>query len=467
MDRGVKKMRYRKWTITVVILVLFMSNTLCFESDDDGDGGVADTNGGDTIDPNNNGTTGPPDPNGTIPDQNQTFPNHDVRWYSVLDPVTSEEMYRSAWAIYNVSHGGNMNEHYLATTREGWITNLGGEIPFWTTDNGLTWDSYQPPTVMSQSGEGSITYTPDGDIVSMTWDPWTGDRFIAYHYDSASGDWTSFDNRMHMAFYDRPWQVTVPGPIDIPGGPFPWATIVMSNYWDDMVISVDGLVYSQLNEPSAASNVEWDLDFTDVGREFDFMTPHRKMLATPLPGGGMLIPRAFGDSDAILTNDLTWEARAPIEGQPIPAEHLVIDSSGALHSVDVQGSVLIYYLSLDGGRTWNSEQFSWEDKQIEDWDFQADGHHGLAVINIIAGAGGEPNEHLIYHIRDYRDSQKADSLTYVGLGDVDTIAAVSGGDDRFDFASLAIQPDGSVVLAFCDSTHIDPMIAIELQAPYD
>ena len=63
---------------------------------------------------------------------------------------------------------------------------------------------------------------------------------------------------------------------------------------------------------------------------------------------------------------------------------------------------------------------------------------------------------------------EADSLTNIGLGDLDSTSG-AGNDIRFDFASMAILPDGGVVVAYHDSTdpNEDPMFAIELELPED
>jgi hypothetical protein len=57
-----------------------------------------------------------------------------------------------------------------------------------------------------------------------------------------------------------------------------------------------------------------------------------------------------------------------------------------------------------------------------------------------------------------------DTLTYIGAGDLDSTSG-AGNDIRFDFASLAILSDGGVVVAFHDSTDVDPLFAVELELP--
>ena len=72
---------------------------------------------------------------------------------------------------------------------------------------------------------------------------------------------------------------------------------------------------------------------------------------------------------------------------------------------------------------------------------------------------------LVYHIRDYRESMEADSVTLIGLGDLDATSG-AGNDVRFDFTSMAILPDGGVVVTMIvRDPNTDPMFAIELELP--
>jgi len=67
-------------------------------------------------------------------------------------------------------------------------------------------------------------------------------------------------------------------------------------------------------------------------------------------------------------------------------------------------------------------------------------------------------------VRGMSEGLEADTLTYVGLGDLDSTSG-AGNDIRFDFASLGILPDGGVVVAFHDSSDPDPLFAVELDLP--
>ena len=465
-----------------------------------------------------------------------------IRNFSVVDPSSMEIISERLWAVFGTdnigsgdehNYGGNCCEHYLATDQDGTIYNLGGEWPWWSTDRGLTWDEWVPPafnTVLGCEegqldqtfdpglGEGSIIQAPNGDILAMTWFPYPStdgvDQFYAILGKKTSPTqieweycWNTFDKE---PFYDRSWQVPVVGPINPPpelstnlcSSNCPWASMVVSNFWSyseqGYQISVDGLNYRPLDVPNSADNecsaeyarcgpdLEFDLYFEDLGPEWDYMQPHREMRASPIPSGGLLFPRWFEDgTNLFLDTELTWHRHTLPNGSFLPSRSLVIDSSGALHSVscntadpgakNCDGTFnLTHQVSYDGGYTWTNQTHRWplalsvSDNTFE-WDFQADGNLDLAVISMRVQTeinGTSSDIDLLFHIRDYSESMEADSITLIGLGDLDATSG-AGNDVRFDFSSMGILPDGGVVVAYHDSTdpNTDPMFAIELELP--
>jgi len=450
------------------------------------------------------------------------FP-YDVRNFTVIDPATMEPVDERFWSVYGTvnigqsdenNFGGNCCEHYLATDQDGIIYNLGGEWPWWSTDRGLTWQEWVPPAVNTDLGceegqldptlapglgEGSIIQAPNGDIIAMTWFPYPSidgvDQFYAILGKKTSPTqiewewcWNSVDKE---PFYDRSWQVPVVGPINPPAeyatnkctSNCPWASMVVSNFWSyneqGYQISVDGLNYRPIQIPDSNDGGPADL-------EFDYMQPHREMRASPIPSGGLLFPRWYSDgSNLFLDTNLQWHKQTLPGGLLLPSRNLVIDSSGALHSVSCNEANpsargcdgtfnLTHQISYDGGYTWTNYTHRWpaslsvSDNTFE-WDFQADGNLDLAVISMrvqTENNGTASDIDLIFHIRDYRESMEADTTTLIGLGDLDATSG-AGNDVRFDFASMAILPDGGVVVAYHDSTddNTDPMFAIELELP--
>ena len=101
---------------------------------------------------------------------------------------------------------------------------------------------------------------------------------------------------------------------------------------------------------------------------------------------------------------------------------------------------------------------------IEEWEFQASAGQDLFVLNVRYQDAAGPDVDMLWHVRDVSESLEADTLTYLGQGDLDSTSG-AGNDIRFDFASLGILPDGGVVVAYHDSTHEDPLFAVELDLP--
>ena len=91
-------------------------------------------------------------------------------------------------------------------------------------------------------------------------------------------------------------------------------------------------------------------------------------------------------------------------------------------------------------------------------------HQDLFVLNVRYQDAAGPDVDMLWHVRGVSESLEADTLTYLGQGDLDSTSG-AGNDIRFDFASLGILPDGGVVVAYHDSTHEDPLFAVELDLP--
>ena len=53
--------------------------------------------------------------------------------YNQVDLATNDSI-STTWAVFDKNYGGNCCEHYLATTIEGDILNIGGEYPVWSLD---------------------------------------------------------------------------------------------------------------------------------------------------------------------------------------------------------------------------------------------------------------------------------------------------------------------------------------------
>ena len=418
-------------------------------------------------------------------------PHEDTRMFMTVDLATNQTT-NTSWAIFDKSKGGNCCEHYIATSIEGQILNIGGEYPVYSMDRAHTWDTYIPgfipdsqcrtfvPTNEGQEGlgEGSIVQATNGDIISMSWFPYVGgdlklDKFYAILYDESEGEWSWCYNRITEPFYDRSWQVEVIGPVSSSLGNGEWASIVVSNFWHQTQnaggqISVDGLNYYPFQFPGRDGGepaIELDLDFTsaDLPAYWDVNKPHKEMRAFPVPSGGLLFPSYFDNGNAaFMDTSLSWNE---LDVQ-FPSEYCQIDRSGALHCVSNSGTTFTHHMSLDGAQTWTNQSYEMGAMatQIEEWEFQANGELDLFILNVRYQSSEGPDVDTVFHVRGYSESLTPDTMTYIGQGDLDSTSG-AGNDIRFDFASLAILNDGGVVVAYHDSTDPDPLFAVELELP--
>ena len=418
-------------------------------------------------------------------------PHEDARMFMTVDLATNQTT-NTSWAIFDKSKGGNCCEHYIATSIEGQILNIGGEYPVYSMDRAHTWDTYIPgfipdsqcrtfvPTNEGQDGlgEGSIVQATNGDIISMSWFPYVGgdlklDKFYAILYDESEGEWSWCYNLITEPFYDRSWQVEVIGPVSSSLGNGEWASIVVSNFWHQTQnaggqISVDGLNYYPFQFPGRDGGepaIELDLDFTsaDLPAYWDVNKPHKEMRAFPVPSGGLLFPSYFDNGNAaFMDTSLSWNELAV----QFPSEYCQIDRSGALHCVSNSGTTFTHYMSLDGAQTWTNQSYEMGAMatQIEEWEFQANGELDLFILNVRYQSSEGPDVDTVFHVRGYSESLAPDTMTYIGQGDLDSTSG-AGNDIRFDFASLAILNDGGVVVAYHDSTDPDPLFAVELELP--
>ena len=420
-----------------------------------------------------------------------SMPHEDVRMFLTVDLATNQTT-NTSWAVFDKTKGGDCCEHYIATSIEGQIMNIGGEYPVYSADRAHTWDTYIPgfipdtqcrtfvPTNEGQEGlgEGSIVQATNGDIISMSWFPYLGadlkiDKFYAILYDESEGEWKWCYNRITEPFYDRSWQVEVIGPISSSLGNGEWASVVVSNFWHQTQnaggqISVDGLNYYPFQFPGrdgGEPSIELDLDFTDADLPayWDVNKPHKEMRAFPVPSGGLLFPSYFDNGNAaFMDTTLSWNE---LEVQ-FPSEYCQIDRTGALHCVANSGTSFTHYMSMDGAQTWTNQTYEMGSMatQIEEWEFQANGEQDLFILNVRYQSSDGPDVDTVFHVRDYSESMAPDTLTYIGQGDLDSTSG-AGNDIRFDFASLAILNDGGVVVAYHDSTDPDPLFAVELELP--
>lgn len=342
---------------------------------------------------------------------------------------------------------GNAAELWFTITDTGRILDLGGRYVNYSDDRGETWKSVRPQEELVNA-EGSIVQAPNGDVVAITWDPYSGDRVLSYKYNAAEKAWYYMYQPLHTPFWDRPSIEVVPGDFtDRLGNEVPYITFTNGFPHDPWQYSYDGLNYTELSSPSddrGPAISSW-LD-VEPDPMFDYIQPN-----VALDQG--LIPKfaPLGDGNAWYENllftgeDMLWHPWTFPNGDGI-AGALQVDSRGWLHNVIRGGGGFQYRISPDGGRTWNSIQI----EGASPGDFRANGAAGVAAIWAIQG-----KQDLVYKVDVSTEQPKLMRRYVVGLGDDSRTGGLGfyglTGGHRFDFSSVGVFPDGRIAVVFMDS----------------
>jgi hypothetical protein len=142
-----------------------------------------------------------------------------------------------------------------------------------------------------------------------------------------------------------------------------------------------------------------------------------------------------------------------------------MDSSAALHCLAKVGTSITHQISWDGGENFTQYNYSFPGAEnIEEWEWHSQGANDLFVLAVRYQSAEGPDIDVAYHAREYSADMTPDQITYIGLGDLDSTSG-AGQDIRFDFASMGILPDGGAVIAYHDSSDVDPLFAVELTLP--
>lgn len=369
-----------------------------------------------------------------------------------------------SWRVVS-SGSGNPFENYLATTSGGRLLNWGGTYLTFSDDQGLTWNEVRPIEPLL-GAEGAVTVAPNGDVVGVTWDPYTGDHLLAFKYDTDG--WRYTEVLLHTPFYDRPWIAVVPGPFTVAGQTVPYISILRGGWPSKEVwyLSLDGLNYvvpsSKLLDslvpapellPLAATPAPWA----------DWTQPHVQANVTPLNGGGGLAGALDGGFGSCLWKrlgmDLRWRCISDL-GDGVVLQ----DSDGYLHLVSVDENQITYKLSTNGGGSWLTTTTTLPTGYVvEEWDAKASGAHGTAVVAVHAHTSTGTDQDLVYKYSVSGTGASLQRRYHVGLGDYDFGSGVNIENfDRFDFSSVAILPSGKIAVSFGDSEHVAAALAIEL-----
>lgn len=373
-----------------------------------------------------------------------------------------------SWRVVSAA-SGNPFENYLAATPGGRILNWGGSYLHFSDDGGQSWSSVRP-TEPLLGAEGAVVVAPDGDIVGVTWDPYSGDRLLAFKHDGSG--WRYAPVLLHTPFYDRPWIAVVPGPLSFAGQTYEYASVIRGGWPSKEVwyVSFDGLTYIRPTSKQLESLVGPALTgpLTPVIRpSADWIQPHTESNVTPLNGGGALA----GQLDGALSCDwkkldanVTWRCFSFGGSQPGEGR-LLADSRGYLHHLNVDAGVIVYQLSRDGGATWEQTTTNLPaGHEAEDWDVKTNGERKATAVAIHAHRSGddEADQDLVYRYEVSEEGPPSFKRRYnVGLGDHDFGSGATSNQDRFDFASVAILPTGKIAVSFGDSEHTEAALAIE------
>ena len=381
-------------------------------------------------------------------------------------------------ALWHVTGaGGNCCEVYVAATQSGRLVEYGGTYLAFSDDRGGTWREVTG-AVPQFGGEGAVAAAPNGDVVGVGWDAYSGDHLQAFKYDAATREWLHAQVPLHEPVFDRPWIAVVPGPFTRPDGTVaPYATVVRSNYMSDTkqtyLVSLDGLTYVPTTD---RAHTLLGLAATPGYLEpapapaLDYVQPHREARLTPLAAGGLLSVHGGSSRCAagLWSREQQWSCTS-IPGHPLSTA-LVVDSRGRLHEVEPDGGgALAYRTSGDGGRTWEETTLAMPlQGGVIDGSTLLD-HKANGALNVAAVAArvrtGSVEQDVVFRVDTSRDVPRLVETLYVGLGDMTAGAGIDELGERFDFVSVAILPDGTFATAFHDSRSPDPVLAIEVREP--
>ncbi len=390
--------------------------------------------------------------------------------WNVVDE-SGQKIGSTTWRV--VKGTGNCCENHLGSTADGRLLDFGGNYLRFSADKGQTWSVVQPLEPLL-GAEGTVAVAPNGDIVGITWDPYTGDRVLSFKHDAATKQWQYMYSPLHTPFYDREWISVVEGPFTVGAVTVPYITVIRGG-WPSKALwyySLDGLHYTMaankvVDQQVEAATTAWLP--TKAAASADWTQPIVESGVAPLTGGGALAPRIdtldnSGGVWAILKpGALRWSRFKLGDGTDLPNGRIAQDSRGWLHLVSVSGGAIAYRVSTDGGRTWSATTAALPPNlRAENWDFRANGALGLTAIAIHANAGG-PDQDVVVKFSTACPTPALRGISLVGAGDL-----VAGGSfgvnsaPRFDFATMAILADGSVATSFIDASNNPPAVAVEL-----
>jgi hypothetical protein len=406
-----------------------------------------------------------------------------IREYPTYD-ADGTQTGQQTWRV--VRGTGNCCENYIAADADGAIYDAGGKYVFTSPDDGKTWKRVAPSTPWPATAEGCVSTAPNGDICAIDWNPYSGDRLVAYKCVATEKTWYYNEVPLHTPFYDRPWFAVLEGPFTIAGIEVPYVTIMKGGYPSSdavLYISLDGLTYELASnralDAAVNGSIETYLDGVPADSDLDLTQPHTKGHFVPLSEGQALTDETalaaragfteVGCDRVLLRDDpdtgVNWYCFDTLAD--LSEGRLLADSRGYLHQINFETpDTFAYRYSTDGGQTWERyrqelpENYELRSEML--WDFKA---HGELATTAVAVHATDPEENadqdMVFRFTGVEPESAPDrEILYLGMSKVSYVVGVSTAE-RFDFTTLAILPDGRVAVSYADSESSNPRLAIE------
>jgi hypothetical protein len=401
-----------------------------------------------------------------------------VKKYRVVN-AKGKTLRTASWRVTKA--GGNCCEVLVMATRTGRLVEFGGTYPIFSDDQGKTWNEVAPLAPSTSKipnpgprkiagGEGTVVQSPDGDILGIGWDPYSGDRLQSFLYSAKDKKWYYQEAPLHEPFYDREWVAVAKGPFTINGTTVPWVSMVLSNANRELVLmSTDGLNYftpTQRDADSVRNGAVSQYFSTAKDPDLDYMQPQAQTGLGTLGKSILSFDRSQACKVQTLTKDGTWACFA-LPNEVELTGPLFTDSRGWVHEVVHDAGEFVYRMSKDGGRHWVEKTFAIpQDMVAETYDVKVNGKLGFAAIATHARKDDGTFQDVVMKIDVRSATPKLDTIYYVGAGNLkstvglDVTSLVDGKSTRVDFTSVAILPNGKIAVSFADQEYDDPAIAV-------
>jgi len=377
--------------------------------------------------------------------------------------------------------GGNCCEVLVMATRTGQLVEFGGTYPLFSKDAGKSWTEVAPLTPSTQripnpgprkvgGGEGTLVQSPDGDILGIGWDPYSGDRLQSFLYSAKDKKWYYMEAPLHEPFYDREWIAVAKGPFTIAGQTVPWVSMVVSNFNRHVVLmSTDGLNYftpTQRDLDAVRNGAVSKYLPTTPDPDLDYMQAQAQTGLGTLAKGILSFDQAQGCETQTLQSDGTWACFGLPNEQDLDGP-IFTDSRGWVHEVQHDAGEFSYRVTRDGGRKWTKATFVLPNDMVaETWDAKFNGKLGVGYIATHAKKDDGTFQDVVLKLNIRSTTPKLEKIYYVGAGNLkstvglDAASLISGASTRVDFTTIAILPNGKFAVSFADKEYQDPAIAV-------